>query len=282
MCGRGRRMQTETSAPMTKAKNTATTPNTGPSNQPMPSASFASPRPIQRPLEKSQSAKRGAAAIGPAKISHQSNSPASGVKNCEANASPANAYTHPSGMMVCRRSYTVMQMRSAAIMQKIILWAISRCGAAPIAAKRIAVAASTSGYWSEMPLPPPRQRPRSASQETTGTMSCQSNWRPQDMQADLPERARAPRLNITTLRKLPTMRPNMPKIKAVTIRQSIAVVVYDYLRSTTTSGIQNAPLGAFCISSRRILTASRSTQLLHYRENLRPCHHLRHNYSRHR
>ena len=70
MCGRGNSMHTDTIAPIMNAPKTANRPRTGPSNHPMPRASLASPNPIHIPREKSQSAKSGVAAIGPARKNH--------------------------------------------------------------------------------------------------------------------------------------------------------------------------------------------------------------------
>ena len=91
----------DATAPITKAPKTASNPGTGPSSHPMPSASFASPRPIHAPREKSHKPKSGAAAIGPASMnSHALNPAENGAKNPDTKARPANKYDHSSGIMV--------------------------------------------------------------------------------------------------------------------------------------------------------------------------------------
>ena len=54
-----------TSAPAQKARMTARTPWFMPRNQPIPSASLASPSPIKRPFEKSHKRKKGRNNNGP-------------------------------------------------------------------------------------------------------------------------------------------------------------------------------------------------------------------------
>ena len=56
--------------PSQKAKKIAVRPKTNPSNQPNPRTSLASPRPIHRPLETSQSKTKGRASNGPDKSAH--------------------------------------------------------------------------------------------------------------------------------------------------------------------------------------------------------------------
>ena len=101
MCGRGKSTQTDMRAPMTNAEKIAKSPSAGPSSHPIPSASFASPSPIHLPREKSQSAKSGAAAMGPARIFTREGVR---VKSEDRNASAANVYAHASGMTVWRIS----------------------------------------------------------------------------------------------------------------------------------------------------------------------------------
>ena len=197
-----------------KEKNTAHTPQSGPRSQPTPSASFGSPSPIHAPFENSHSKKSGNAAAGPARRRSAVPKPAgTGNMNWYTSVSPANEYTHSSGMMVCLMSYTAITMRSASN-GSAPMRGSRPIGAAPISAKRQAVPSSTSGYCIEMRLPQERHRPRRASHEKTGTMSYHGSCTPHDMQALLPPRLFAPRRTMTTLRKLPTMRPKRPNARA--------------------------------------------------------------------
>lgn len=180
--------------------------------QPIPSANFASPSPIHLPPEKSQRAKSGNAAIGPANTT-----PRDGYRlNDNRNAIPAKPYAHSSGMIVWRISYTAIAIKSEmqtseAINRKRSIGDVRNPGnkAAPTRANRSAVRASTSGYCHEILLPQCLHRPRRKSHEKTGTRSSAVKVLPHEAQWLRPERDSTPLRSTNTFRKLPMMRPNI-------------------------------------------------------------------------
>src|SRR5579859_3094369 len=83
-----------------------------------------------------------------------------------------------------------------------------------IKAQRSPVASSTSGYWIEIGSPQLRHRPRSTTQESTGTLSYQATPAPQRGQRDGGRTTdclgSAPQRRMHTLRKLPNTAPTTP------------------------------------------------------------------------
>src|SRR3989344_3578720 len=68
-----------------------------------------------------------------------------------------------------------------------------------------------------------RHRPRRNIQESTGTISSARNCVPQCGQELLPPTLRSPKRRMTTLRKLPTIRPKSPKKTAIMCLRLYAV-----------------------------------------------------------
>src|SRR3989344_3358322 len=99
-----------------------------------------------------------------------------------------------------------MQMSSAAIGSANSM-EISDKDEAPITTKNIPVAASTSGYWLEIGARQYRHLPRRNSHDRTGIKSNHCNCLLQCGHELLPPTLLSPKRRITTLRKLPTMRP---------------------------------------------------------------------------
>src|SRR3990167_2160162 len=94
------------------------------------------------------------------------------------------------------------------------IFADKEIGASAMKKKSTAVPASTNGYWMEMVLPQSRHRPRRRIHEKTGMRSCHRMVFLHEGHALRPKRERFPCRKMSTLRKLPIIKPNTPKRKA--------------------------------------------------------------------
>src|SRR3990167_131723 len=126
-----------------------------------------------------------------------------------------------SGMIRWRMSMPVMATSAA---RKTAATTKSTVGPSSSHASRntAAVTISTSGYCQEIAIPQVRQRPRSARNESTGTLSCHASAVPQPGHAEAGRHRLRPsgRRRITTLRKLPTASPRRPTVTAAPTGQA--------------------------------------------------------------